>query len=74
MEHKEGIVKGGKTLVTTSLAGILAYLALPYLGYSNDVIDPVVYTGVTAAFAGAIKYLRGLANQFLAVTGINIIR
>ena len=72
MEHKKSAAKGTKTIITTSLAGLLAYWALPIFGYSNDPLDPLAYASATAFIAGSIKYLRDLTNQFLDQTGWDI--
>lgn len=72
MGHGEGAVKGGKTVITTSLAGLLAYYTLPLIGYTQAPLDPVIYTGLVALFAGGIKYVRNIANQVLAQFDMNI--
>lgn len=73
MEHRDSVVKGGKTVITTSLAGLIAFYTLPYVGYANTPLDPVVYASATAFVAGAIKYCRDLANQVLHQAGWDIV-
>lgn len=73
MEHTESGIKGAKTVVTTSIAGFIAFAALPWFGYEQDPLDPIVYAAATAFVAGAIKYIRNLANQALKELDINIV-
>lgn len=70
MGHGESTVKGVKSVVTTGIAGFIAYYGMGLLGFPQD--DLVMYTAATAGVAGVIKYFRNIGNQILAELDINI--